>query len=135
MLRTLAERAVVEEGGKVLPGFSYLSKAEASARLLARKQAVHAKWVRMWAKRVFVNPEQAVVPLKERDALLASKQADCSTKYSDLMARVVGGTKSFGERLAGSRELDNFFLRRERDAIKAEYPVGDKVRGRTAPPL
>lgn len=73
MLRTLAERAVVEEGGKVLPGFKFLSQAEAAARLAARRAEVHAKWVKMWAKRVMVNPEQAVVPLKERDALLASR--------------------------------------------------------------
>jgi len=34
---------------------------------------VHARWVNLWARRVMASPEQALVPLKERDALLASK--------------------------------------------------------------
>lgn len=34
---------------------------------------IHARWVNLWARRVMASPEQALVPLKERDALLASK--------------------------------------------------------------
>lgn len=34
---------------------------------------IHARFVKMWAKRVLAMPEQALVPLKERDGLLASK--------------------------------------------------------------
>jgi hypothetical protein len=34
---------------------------------------VHTRWLKLWAKRIMAQPEQALVPLKERDALLASK--------------------------------------------------------------
>lgn len=34
---------------------------------------VHARWVKLWAKRILATPEQALVPLKERDQMLASK--------------------------------------------------------------
>lgn len=55
---------------------------------------------------------------------------DMSSKYSDLLARVAAGTKSYGERLSESRELDNFLMRRDREGIKEEFPVTDKVRSR-----
>jgi hypothetical protein len=34
---------------------------------------VHSRWLNLWARRIMASPEQALVPLKERDALLASK--------------------------------------------------------------
>lgn len=34
---------------------------------------VHTRWLNLWARRIMASPEQALVPLKERDALLASK--------------------------------------------------------------
>jgi hypothetical protein len=40
-----------------------------------RLAQVHARWVALWSRRIMAAPEQALVPLKERDALLASKHA------------------------------------------------------------
>ncbi len=37
------------------------------------QKKIHGRFVKLWAKRVLAMPEQALVPLKERDALLASK--------------------------------------------------------------
>lgn len=34
---------------------------------------LHSRFVKMWAKRILAMPEQALVPLNERDSLLASK--------------------------------------------------------------
>jgi hypothetical protein len=79
-MRSLAEKAVVEEKGKLLPGFKYMTQAEAAQKLNDKRAAVHTRWVKMWAKRVFAAPEQALVPVKERDALLASSFAVSSSR-------------------------------------------------------
>lgn len=51
----------------------FLSKAAASKILAARRAAVHERYVKFWAKKVLVAPEQAVIPLKDVDYQLASK--------------------------------------------------------------
>jgi hypothetical protein len=51
----------------------FLSRAAASKILAARRAAVHERYVKFWAKKVLVAPEQAVVPLKDIDYQLASK--------------------------------------------------------------
>lgn len=86
-MRTLAEKAVVEEKGKLLPGFKYMTQAEAAQKLNDKRAAVHTRWVKMWAKRVFAAPEQALVPVKERDALLASSFAVSSSRHGSMQGR------------------------------------------------
>lgn len=69
----MSERSYVEVNGKPQPGFTFMNAAEVAAKVAARRQQVHARWVKLWAKRILATPEQALVPLKERDALLASR--------------------------------------------------------------
>ncbi|PNH08830.1 hypothetical protein TSOC_004580 [Tetrabaena socialis] len=71
--KAVAEKAVVVENGKALPDFEFVSKAVAAKVLAARRAEVHARYVKMWAKKVLVSPELAAVPLKEVDGQLASK--------------------------------------------------------------
>lgn len=77
MQNTLAEKlkenAIVLENGKPVPGFEYLTEAEAQTALNIRRSAIHKRYVSLWAQRILTMPEQALVPLKERDHLLASK--------------------------------------------------------------
>lgn len=118
ILKTLAERAVVEENGKLQRDFKYMTRAEVARKLASRRADVNNRWVKMWAKVIFTTPEQALVPLKERDHLLASKFADVSQKYNELVQSVSFGTESYGERMAHSEETNHFLLRHDRKAIQ-----------------
>ncbi len=81
----MTERTYVEVSGKPLPGFTYMTAADAAARLAERRNAIHARWLRLWAKRLMATPDDALVPLKERDALLASKHEVCSKRTCGLL--------------------------------------------------
>lgn len=71
--KAVSERAYVEAGGKPVPGFKYVTAADAERALALRRQKLHARFLGMWARRIMATPEQALVPLNERDQLLASK--------------------------------------------------------------
>jgi hypothetical protein len=71
--KAVTERAYVEINGKPAPGYHYVTASDAEAALSLRRKEVHSRFLNMWARRIMVTPEQALVPLKERDALLASK--------------------------------------------------------------
>jgi hypothetical protein len=71
--KAVSERSYVESHGKPVPGFSFMSGSEAAAKVADRRKQVHSRWLKLWAKRILATPEQALVPLKERDALLASR--------------------------------------------------------------
>jgi hypothetical protein len=71
--KAVSERAYVEAGGKPQPGFKYVTAADAERALALRRQKLHARFLGMWARRIMATPEQALVPLRERDHLLASK--------------------------------------------------------------
>jgi hypothetical protein len=71
--KAVSERSYVESHGKPVPGFSFMSASEAAAKIADRRKQVHSRWLKLWAKRILATPEQALVPLKERDALLASR--------------------------------------------------------------
>jgi hypothetical protein len=71
--KAVSERSYVESHGKPVPGFTYMSASEAAAKIAERRKQVHSRWLKLWAKRILATPEQALVPLKERDALLASR--------------------------------------------------------------
>lgn len=126
LLKMLAEKAVVEENGKVLTDFKFTTKAEAEGQVASKRSEVHARWLKLWAKQLGTTPEQALIPLKERDALIASNFEDVSTKYNDLVDAVSFGTESYGQRLAGSAELNAFLLRRDKDKVEAEFPITEK---------
>jgi hypothetical protein len=117
-----AVKGVVYENGKPLPNFAFLSAAEAQGRLSARRAEVHGRFLRMWARRLLATPEQALVPLKERDALLASKFEDVSPKYNALLDLVARGPESYGDRLAECEATDSFLLRRSKKAIAEMFP-------------
>lgn len=51
----------------------YISKAQAAKLVAKRRAEVHERYLKLWAKKLLVAPEAAVVPLKEVDAQLASK--------------------------------------------------------------
>ena len=51
----------------------FTSQAEAAILLAKRRAQVHDRYLKFWAKKVLVAPEQAVVPLKSVDYQLASK--------------------------------------------------------------
>eukprot|EP00775_Hariotina_reticulata_P010525 gene10525-10685_t len=121
--KALAEKSYVEVGGKADPSFKYITVAQATQAVAARRKQVHARWVKLWAKRIMAQPEQALVPLKERDALLASKFADVSDQYNSLLELVGRGPQSYGERLANCAAMDSFFLCRGKEEVKAMYPV------------
>jgi len=130
-LKALLEKAVgdssyVEEGGKRLAGFTYLSAAEANKIVALRRKQVHARWLNLWARRVMAAPEQALVPLKERDALLASKHEDVSPKYNALMNLVGRGSKTYGERLSECAAFDNLLLRRSRQEVIDMFPPSEQ---------
>lgn len=122
----VASKVVVTENGRPVPNFKFTSAAEAEAKLHARRVALHARFVKMWAKRIVASPEQALVPLKERDALLASKFEDVSDKHNELLALVARGEQTYGERLASCAATDGFFLRRAKGEIAAQFPPSDK---------
>ena len=117
-----AVTGVVYEGGAPAPdGFAFLSAAEAHARLSARRAEVHGRFLRMWARRLLATPEQALVPLRERDALLASKFEDVSPKYNGLLDLVARGPQAYGARLASCEATDSFLLRRSKAEIAAMF--------------
>lgn len=80
--KAVSERSYVEVNGKPAPQFQFMSAAEAAQKLGERRKQVHARWVKLWAKRILATPEQALVPLKERDHLLASKH-EVGTAYRE----------------------------------------------------
>jgi hypothetical protein len=82
--KAVSERSYVESHGKPVPGFSFMSASEADTKIADRRKQVHGRWLKLWAKRILATPEQALVPLKERDALLASRH------------EVRGGAAGFG---------------------------------------
>lgn len=130
-LKALLEKAVgessyVEEGGKRLPGFTYLSAADANKIVALRRKQVHARWVNLWARRVMASPEQALVPLKERDALLASKHEDVSPKYNALLNLVGRGSKTYGERLSECAAMDNLLLMRSKQEVIDMFPPSEQ---------
>jgi len=120
--KAVTERAYVEIDGKPAPGYKYVTASDAEAALSLRRKEVHSRFLNMWARRVFVTPEQALVPLKERDALLASKFEDVSEKYNDLVDLVSRGKETYGERLAGTAAMDNWLLCREKQKVKDMFP-------------
>lgn len=125
LVKALAEKAVVEENGKVLDNFKFVSRA-AAARLLAERRAqVHDRYLKFWAKKVLVAPEHAVVPLKEVDYQLASKFEGVAPAYSELLSAVSAGPKTLGERISESPAFGTFLLKREAEAAKGDFPVTD----------
>lgn len=52
---------------------------------------VHSRWLNLWARRIMASPEQALVPLKERDALLASKHEVRGTSTRPLVPGAAAG--------------------------------------------
>jgi hypothetical protein len=117
-----AVKGQVYENGKPVQGFAFLSAAEAQARLTARRAEVHGRFLRMWARRLLATPEQALVPLKERDNLLASCFEDVSPKYNALLDLVARGPEAYGARLASCEATDSFLLRRSKQAIAEMFP-------------
>lgn len=124
--KAVSERSYVESHGKPVPGFSFMSGSEAAAKVADRRKQVHSRWLKLWAKRILATPEQALVPLKERDALLASRHEDVSDKYNSLLDLVSRGPKTYGERLAGVAAMDSFFLRRGKEEVTAMFPVSEQ---------
>lgn len=122
MEKALADSAYVEEKGQRLPGFTYLSAADANKIVAERRKQVHNRWLNLWARRIMASPEQALVPLKERDGLLASKHEDVSPKYNALMALVSRGDKTYGERLSECAAMDSFLLRRSKQEVIDSFP-------------
>ena len=57
----------------MLEGFKFMTKASAAGILAQRRAQVHERYLKLWAKKVLVSPESAVVPLKQVDYQLASK--------------------------------------------------------------
>lgn len=130
VVQAAVENAVVEEGGKALPKFKYTSKAVAAAVLSARRAEVQDRFMKLWAKKLLVAPEQAVVPLKDVDAQLASKFEGVSPKYQALLAAVSAGPQVYGERVAAGPALSSFLLKREAAAIKEDFPASpEEVEG------
>lgn len=124
--KAVSERSYVEVNGKPAPGFKYMSAADAAKVLGERRRQVHARWVKLWAKRILATPEQALVPLKERDQLLASKHEDVSDKYNNLLELVGRGPATYAERMAALPAMDTFFLRRGKEELKTLFPVSEK---------
>eukprot|EP00877_Chromochloris_zofingiensis_P014847 jgi/Chrzof1/9616/Cz04g09240.t1 len=122
----LKENAIVLENGKPVPGFEYLTEAEAQTALNIRRSAIHKRYVSLWAQRILTMPEQALVPLKERDHLLASKFEDVSDKYDKLIELVARGPVPYGERLASCAAMDNFLLRRDKQKVLEQFPPSNE---------
>lgn len=77
---------------------------------------VHERFLKLWAKKVVVSPESAVVPLKDVDAQLASKFDGVSPAYSELLSKVSAGSKTLGQRITESPAFSTFLLRRDAEA-------------------
>jgi hypothetical protein len=89
--KAVSERSYVESHGKPLPAFTYMSASEAAAKIAERRKQVHGRWLKLWAKRILATPEQALVPLKERDALLASRHEVRRGRQGELLQQAGGG--------------------------------------------
>ena len=70
------------------PRVQFVSHAAAARMLAHRRAQVHDRYLKLWAKKVLVSPESAVVPLKEVDYQLASK---FEVRHSGLMVGSHGG--------------------------------------------
>jgi hypothetical protein len=117
---------VVEESGKVLEDFKFVSYSTAHKMIAARRAQVHERYLKLWAKKVLVSPESAVVPLKEVDYQLASKFDGVAPSYSDLLSSVSAGPKTFGQLMSESPAFKTFLLKREStDSVAAEFPATD----------
>lgn len=125
LVKALADKAIVEEGGRVLEGFKFMSRASAARALAQRRAQVHDRYLKLWAKKVLVCPEQAVVPLREVDYQLASKFDGVAPAYSELLSAVASGPKTLGERVSASPAFSTFLLKREAEAVKADFPATD----------
>ena len=58
---------------QIVDGFKFTTKASAARILAQRRAQVHERYLKLWAKKVLVSPESAVVPLNQVDYQLASK--------------------------------------------------------------
>ncbi|MEW5298996.1 MAG: hypothetical protein WDW36_002057 [Sanguina aurantia] len=121
----LADKAVVEEGGKVLADFTYVTKTMAARAVAARRAEVHDRYLKAWAKKLIVAPEVAAVPLKEVDAQLASKFEGVAPKYNDLLQAVATGSATLSKRLSTAPVMSSFFLRRDVQAIQDDLPPSE----------
>lgn len=125
LVQSLSDKAVVEENGRVLDNFKFVSHASAARLLAQRRAAVHERFLKFWAKKVVVAPEQAVVPLKEVDYQLASKFDGVSPAYSELLSAVSSGPKTLGARISAAPAFSTFLLKREAEAVKDDFPASD----------
>ncbi|GLC34318.1 hypothetical protein PLESTB_000742700 [Pleodorina starrii] len=119
------EEPVVVEGGKPVPDFKFVSKAVAAKVLAARRAEVHDRYVKMWAKKLLVAPEVAAVPLKAVDRQLASKFELLAPEYADLLQAASTGSKTLAERMSHHPAMDSFLLKREKEAIKGDFPTSE----------
>ncbi|GIL91596.1 hypothetical protein Vretimale_9636 [Volvox reticuliferus] len=119
------EEPAVLEGGKPVAGFKFVSKAVAAKVLATRRAEVHDRYVKMWAKKLLVSPEVAAVPLKDVDGQLASKFELLAPQYADLLQAASSGSKTLAERMSHHPALDSFLLKREKDAIKGDFPTSE----------
>ncbi|EFJ47258.1 mitochondrial F1F0 ATP synthase associated protein [Volvox carteri f. nagariensis] len=119
------EEPVVVDGGKPVSGFKFVSKAVAAKVLAARRAEVHDRYVKMWAKKLLVSPEVAAVPLKDVDGQLASKFELLAPQYADLLQAASSGSKTLAERMSHHPALDSFLLKREKEAIKGDFPSSE----------
>ncbi|GFR50416.1 hypothetical protein Agub_g12633 [Astrephomene gubernaculifera] len=125
LTKAIADKVTVTENGKPVQGFQFVSKAVAAKVLAARRAEVHERYVKMWAKKVLVSPELAAVPLKDIDGQLASKFELLAPQYADLLQAATSGSKTLAERMSHHPALDSFLLKREKEAIKEDFPVSE----------
>ncbi|KXZ54748.1 hypothetical protein GPECTOR_4g818 [Gonium pectorale] len=125
LTKAVADKAVVLENGKPVPDFKVVSKAVAAKVLAQRRAQVHERYVKLWAKKVLVSPELAAVPLKEVDGQLASKFELIAPAYADLLQAATSGSKTLAERMSHHPALDSFLLKRDKEAIKGDFPPSE----------
>ncbi|PNW81045.1 hypothetical protein CHLRE_07g340350v5 [Chlamydomonas reinhardtii] len=102
-----------------------VSKAVAAKVVATRRAQVHERYVKMWAKKVLVSPEVAAVPLKDVDGQLASKFELLAPQYAELLQAASSGSKTLAERMSHHPALDSFLLKREKEAIKGDFPTSE----------
>ncbi|KAG1681525.1 hypothetical protein FOA52_014031 [Chlamydomonas sp. UWO 241] len=122
--RKLKADMTVTEGGKAVD-LKFMSRAAASKALTTRKAEVHDRYLKLWAKKVLVAPETAVVPLKNVDAQLASKFELVAPNYAELLSAVAAGPKTLGQRVAASPAFSTFLLSRESAAVVGDFETTD----------
>ncbi|KAG2491937.1 hypothetical protein HYH03_009670 [Edaphochlamys debaryana] len=125
LTKAVADKALVVENGKTVPDFQFVSKALAAKVLAKRRAEVHERYVKMWAKKLLVSPELAAVPIKEVDGQLASKFELLAPQYADLLQAATSGSKTLAERMSNAPALSSFLLKRDKEAIKADFPVSE----------